>query len=134
MVEDVTPKRLDAAAPALSVVGVVGALVSGVLGAAGAGLSVLAFGWCIPVYRDFLIFRDNPARDCFSQPEGLFMGWFLLVGLGAALSFVCLIVGARPSWDGRGTRRVAAGLTGFLIVATITTVSAVLTFPINQSA
>ncbi|QHC58622.1 hypothetical protein [Rathayibacter sp. VKM Ac-2760] len=131
MVENAAPKWDDAGASALSVVGVVGALVSAVLGMVGAGLSLLALGWCAQSYRGFLLLRNDPPLDCLAQPEGPFAGWFLVVGLGAALSFVCLVVGSRPRWDAHGGRRSTRGVPAFVTLATITVVSAVLTYPLS---
>lgn len=120
---------LSASAPALSIIGVVGAAISGITGAVGAGLGLLATLGCATTYRGFLLQRNDPPIDCLAEPGWQFLWWSLLVGLGASASFMCLVLGARPSWAGNGVGRLIRGLIACLLLAGLTTVCAVIALP-----
>ncbi|WKK70325.1 hypothetical protein Q0F99_10490 [Rathayibacter oskolensis] len=121
---------LTASARPLSVVGVVGAAVSGIAGAIGAGLALIATLGCAATYRGFLVQRTDPPIDCLAEPQWPFLWWSLLVALGASSSFMCLVLGARQSWSESGAGRMTRGLLAGLVTAVVTVVCAVITFPL----
>ncbi|MCM6763550.1 hypothetical protein NB037_14090 [Rathayibacter sp. ZW T2_19] len=126
-----TATGTDRVGTALSVLGVVGAAVCGIVGAVGAVLSLLAFAACTATYRGFLLARNDPPIDCLARPEYGFVWWFLLVGAGAAGSFLALVLGARPRWDGRSSRALAQGAAAFLVLGAITVVGAIAGLPLR---
>ena len=110
----------DAIASLLVLVGVIGGIASAVLAGLGVAASSLFLVGCAATYRGLFLETNVPPVDCLAGPAWPLVWWFTLVGAGAVLTFSTLVIGAyRPRWS------VPAGV----LLAVVTTVSAVLTSP-----
>ncbi|NRG42601.1 hypothetical protein HRK28_16940 [Rathayibacter sp. VKM Ac-2835] len=110
----------DTLATLLALIGVFSGLTSTVLAAVGTVTSRLFLVGCAGTFRSVLLEVNDPPVDCLVGPEWSFIWWFALVGVGALLTFSALVIGSyRPRW--------AVPVCG--VLAVITSVSAVLTFP-----